>query len=189
MPAYEGLFPYLELDEERDLQEYEVWACDVKDCVPALKPMELWNWAVGPVTAMPYGTDFQQLPFRTPDWRTKDGFIYLTGIRLSDEERQRREPIFRERMAPWIDDFGALWRGKYYTELEGQFQQFKKVNLAALSDGELRAYLDDFCRYYKRNWDVHFIGHYTAFPLLGLFEDVCRELLGFDEGHPQFKAG
>lgn len=188
MPALKDVLPYVELDEERDLKEYEVWCCDLKDCIPALKPIEIWAWWRGPVRSMPHGTDFYQSPMRTPDWRSKDGFIYLTGIKLSDEEKRRREPIFRERIAPWIDNFEAVWRGKYAAELDERFRQLTKVDLATLGDGELRAHLDDWDRYYARNWDVHFIGHYGAWPIYGLFEDMCKELLGMDEGHPQFKA-
>ncbi len=187
MVAYWGWTSW-EFDEERDLDEQsEVWAIDAKDCVPALYPFEMFLHTVGGHRAMGYGAEMLCHPMGVPQWRTKDGFNYLTRINISAEERKRREPIFRERIAPWIEDFEAQW-GKYRAELEEGFQHLKKVDVEKLSAPELRVHLDDWIRYLYRNWDIHMFCMYAAWHIYSLFEDMCKELLGIDEQHPQFKA-
>ncbi len=189
MPSYHNWTGCLEFDEERDLQEAEVWVIDAKDCVPALYPLELWGLStVNAHRAMGYGSEMISAPMGVPVWRTKDGFAYLSRIKLSEEEKKQREPIFRERIAPWIEDFQAQWEGKFMPELEEGFQRLKRVDVEKLTSPELRVYFQDWINYLYRSWDIHMHCLYAAWHIYGLFEDICKALLGMDEQHPQFKA-
>ncbi len=187
MPTYSS-FEFLELDESRDLEDYGVWCLQAKDCVPALVPMDFYLLAVGAHRATFYGSQTISSPMGVLDWRTKDGFAYISRINLSQEERRRREPIFRENIAPWIEDFGAQWRGKSVPELEGGFQRLKKVDVTKLSDPELRVHFQNWVSYASRNWDVHHLNHYARSNIHRVFLDVINEMLGMDIQHPQLKA-
>jgi len=187
MGAYWGWTSW-DFDEERDLDEdSEVWVIDAKDCVPALYPFELWNHQNGAHRAMSYGSQTLCQPVGIPQSRTKDGFVYFTRIKLPAEERKRREPIFRERIAPWLEDFNGTW-DKYRAELEEGFQRLKKAHLEKLTFPELREHFEDWLRYHRRSWDIHMLCMYAAFHVYTTFVDLCKELLGIDEQHPQFKA-
>ncbi len=188
MPAYKDCFEYFELDEERDLPEYGVFCMDAKDCIPALKPFEYYNLMTDGYRSMGYGHEMLSSPSGVPDWRGKDGFLYLSRIDISQEERKRREPIFREKIAPWIEDFEREWRGKFVPEIEEGFQRLKRQEVEKLSNIELRVHFQDWYVYHRRIWDIHMLNMYAAWHIYGLFEDICRELLGMDEQHPQFKV-
>ncbi len=181
-------FVAFELDEERDLKNYEAWVCDAKDCIPILTPLELWSGVHGGSLATQHGAETISIPMGVLDVRTKYGCLYFSRINLSNEERRRREPIFRERITPWIDDFEQVWRGKFVPELTEGFERLKNVDVENLDNIELRVYFDQCIAYLIRNWEIHHICHYASFTLYGLFEDMCKELLGTDENHPKFKA-
>ncbi len=187
MPAYYG-WTVWDFDEERDLKDSEVWVLDAKDCYPALTPFEMYIHSVAGHLAMQYGSEVISAPMGIPDWRSKDGFNYLSRVKLSEEEKKRREPIFRERIAPWVEDFEAQWRGKFIPQLEEGFQRLKKVDMGKLGDIDLRVHFEDWISYNVLSWYVHMHCLYAAWHIYGLFEDLCKALLSMDEQHPQFKA-
>ncbi len=187
MPAYKDCYMFREFDEERDLQDCDIWCIDAKDCIPALKPFEMFL-SLGADFGMSYASEMVSGLYGVPTWRTKDGFTYLSRIKLSEEQKRQREPVFRQKLVPWIDDFQREWRGKYVPELEEGFQRLKKADLGTLSDPELRVHFQAYVPYVFRMWEIHMLNHYAGGYIYGLFEDICKELLGIDEQHPQFKA-
>ena len=99
MTAYWGWTSW-EFDEERDLDEDSpVWVIDAKDCVPALYPIELWAHSAGCHRTMSLGAQLLCHTKGIAQARTKDGFTYISRIKLSEEEQKRREPLFRERIS------------------------------------------------------------------------------------------
>ena len=187
MPAYYGMTER-EFDEETDLEDFGCLVINAKDSVPALRPFDLHSFSLEAGYALGHGAEVLCVPVGVLDGRNKDGFWYLGLLKLSQEEREKREPIFRERITPWIEDFGAQWQGKLIPQIEERFQRLKKVDVEKLSGPELRVHFEDWYSYFKWSWQVHFVPMYAAFNIYGLFEDICKELLGMDEQHPKFKA-
>jgi phosphohistidine swiveling domain-containing protein len=180
-----------DLDEESDPKYYKVWIFDGKESIPINKPFDLWRLiAVATQPAMQYGANMLSVPTtRGFEWRVKDAFIYITVDETTEEERRQREPIFREKITPWIEDFETEWRRKAIPEMMGYAEQLKKVNVAKLNDIELREHFEQWMSVSEIVWKKgHWYPFYAAFSIYLLFEGLCKELLGIDDKHPQYKA-
>ena len=109
-PAYDLTF--YEFDDERDTQIYDVLLCDLVHGKPPFKPLYIgvgWYWYVYAISCT---AETLHLPTTKGwDYRVRDGYPYLTAMRTTEEEAKAREPIFREKIKPFIEDFdGALQR-------------------------------------------------------------------------------
>ena len=86
-------WPTFELDEERDLKHYKVWFLDAKDCIPALKPFDLWlaQYNAGPYS-IEYGAEMISVPgCRGWGFRIKDGYWYIAVTETTEEEAKQRD--------------------------------------------------------------------------------------------------
>jgi pyruvate,water dikinase len=182
-------WPLLELDEERDFKEYKVWFLMAHICVPALKPLDLWllpglNQYTLPIGAAKLGT-----PSVIPqDMRVKDGYWYAGPIILTEEENQGRELIFREKMAPWIDDLMGMYHKEVVSPMLREYERLEKADVKKLSSWELLDHFRDVLAVTEKMWLVHDYSLHAVYSVYMLFEDMCRELLGIDGKDPQFKA-
>ncbi|MBC8273754.1 MAG: phosphoenolpyruvate-utilizing protein [Chloroflexi bacterium] len=180
-----------EFDEERDLNPYfQYWLLEGVFCIPALKPFCLWLAQV-PGTSWCIARAAEELSMPTAmgmEGRLKDGYWYISVIEVPEEEWKQREPKFREKMAPWIEDFEREWRGRLVPKLTESYERLKKVDVAKLSDVGLWDHFDDWMSVYYAMWLIHFQSLFPAYSLYGLFEDMCKELLGIDGTDPQFKT-
>ncbi len=116
-----------EFDEENDLKNYTVFLADVVHGTPPWRPLffiESWGrWAY---RAVQRGAERLCLPTtRGWDIRFIDGYPYPTVIETSEQEAKEREPIFRERIRPYIEDFDAVWE-KRKADLMNAYQELKK---------------------------------------------------------------
>lgn len=185
--SYYGWTTY-SFDPELDMQVSKCWAGIVPYSLPIRKPFAHWcllHW-----DERSCAVDAEQLMVPTtkgPSWRSIGGWYYM-GLRpTTDEEAKQREPLYRERMVPWIEDFGGIWRGKLVPELMAHYERHKKADLEKLSNHELMGYFEDFfMSVMKRAWEIHFLPMLAAYGAYKLFGDICPELLGIDEDHPQF---
>jgi pyruvate,water dikinase len=179
-----------DFDDERDLEPYyKVWILFSTFCVPALKPFDLWLH-VAPCQRTMIGA-IERLSMPMPmlhDHRLKDGYWYFSPLELPEEEVKRREPLFRKKMTPWIEDPDKIWRGKMIPELMNLYEPLKKVDVEKVSNYELLEHFEDWLQVVVRMWDIHFDSMFPGYALFGLFEDLCREQFGIDGRHPQFKA-
>jgi pyruvate,water dikinase len=183
-----------EFNEEYDLKNYTVWLCDVVHGTPPWKPLffiESWGrWAY---RALQRADERLSLP-TTKGWdvRYMDGYPYPTVIETTDEEAKQREPIFRERIKPFIEDFDGQYE-PLKAELMNRYQELKKKyglekyeDIKKLSNIDLLDLFDDFMQVDRRDWDIHMEIMGPAYYLFGLFDEMCRELLGFGNTDPQF---
>ena len=184
-------WPTYEFDEERDLNEYRpCWIIFGTFCIPALRPLCLWA-GVYPCdnNMMPRESERLSCPTHfTWDSRTKDGYWYFSMLEVPEEEWKQREPVFRERMTPWIDSFEKEWRGRLVPGIMAEYERLIKVDVEKLSKLELLEHFEDWLLVNDKQWKVHMESMFPAYHLYGLFEDLCRELLGIDGTHAQFKA-
>src|SRR3989304_8367022 len=124
-PAYDLTF--YEFDDERDTKVWDVLLCDLVHGKPPLKPIYLgigWYWYVYAITA---AAEELHLP-TTKGWgyRVRGGDPYLTAMRTTKEEAKAREPVFREKIRPFIEDFEGVWN-PLKTELMGIYGETKKA--------------------------------------------------------------
>lgn len=183
-------WPLYEFDEGRDLDPYyKVWVLYAAFCVPALKPFDLYYSIANCQRNVSAAIERLSMSCPMPrDHRLKDGYWYFSPIELPEEEMKRREPVFREKMVPWIEDPDAIWRGKMIPEIMGHYERLKSVDVEKVSDQELLEHFEDWLRVVHRMWEIHFDAMFPGYSLYGLFVDLCREQFGIDDKDPQFKA-
>jgi pyruvate,water dikinase len=183
-----------EFDEENDLSNYTVFLADVVHGTPPWRPLffiESWGrWAY---RAVQRGAERLSLP-TTKGWdiRFIDGYPYPTVIETSEQEAKEREPVFRERIRPYIEDFDAVWERRKadlmnaYQELRKNYGLEKYEDIKKLSNIDLLDLFDDYMQVDRLQWGVHMELMVPAFYLFGLFDQMCRELLGFGHTDPLF---
>lgn len=186
--SYYGWSSAYTFDEEVDLEVSKCWMMAVPYAIPVRKPLcHLYNlfynsrsfvWAV------------EQLMVPTTKgvtWRSIEGLFYF-GLRpASAEEERQREPIYLERMKPWLEDFEGIWRGKLVPELMADYERLKKPDLAKLSNIELLEHLEYWLLAVRRGIAIHYLPLYVSYTAYQRFDQLCQELLSIDEDHPQFK--
>jgi len=183
-----------EFDEENDLKNYTVWLADVGHGTPPWRPLffiESWGrWAY---RAIQRGAERLCLPTtRGWDIRFIDGYPYPTVIETSDEEAKQRQLIFRERIKPYIENFDAVWEKrkadlmKAYRGLRKKYGLNKYQDIKKLSNIDLLDCFDDYMQVDRLQWDIHMELMMPAFYLFGLFDQMCREFLGFGHTDPIF---
>jgi len=183
-----------EFDEENDLNNYTVFLADVVHGTPPWRPLffvESWGrWAY---RAVQRGAEQLCLPTtRGWDIRFIDGYPYPTVIETSEQEVKKREPVFRERIRPYIEDFDAVWERRKadlmnaYQELRTKYGLKKYEDIKKLSNIDLLDFFDDYMQVDRLQWGVHMEFMVPAFYLFGLFDQMCRELLGFGHTDPLF---
>ncbi len=184
----EGLWQ--EYDEERDRELLEDCGClllDVKESENVKYPLEYSIYVFRAYHHdMDYACDFFQNPYELgPDWRTIDGWVYIASRPTTEEQRKEREPKFKERIAPWIEDYGAQYN-KYKDELMELYENFKKLDLKKLEDRELLGAWWDGIRIYTRAMEIHFVWMYAYATIYLMFEELCNELLGVNRHSREF---
>ena len=179
MAAYYG-WPAWEFIEARDLSTHKVWITDRKETLRTITFLDYWmlfQYADG----FAVGADYFQLPSaRGADWRDREGWILVSVKSTTEEERKQREPEFRKRIAPWIEDFGKQYH-KYVDELNGMIAKIKAVDMEKATDWDLKRAFLDWVEFYMYAAEVHFIWMYAWTIIFTQFEDVCKELLGIDK--------
>jgi phosphohistidine swiveling domain-containing protein len=183
-----------EFDEENDLSNYTVFLADVVHGTPPWRPLffiESWGgWAY---RAIQRAAERLSLP-TTKGWDVRyiDGYPYPTIIETSEQEAKEREPAFRERIRPYIEDFEGIWEQckadmmNTYQELREKYGLEKHGDVKKLSNIDLLDLFDDYMQVDRKQWDVHMEFMVPAFYLFGLFDQMCRELLGFRHTDPLF---
>ncbi|RJR48435.1 MAG: hypothetical protein C4576_08375 [Desulfobacteraceae bacterium] len=183
-PAYDLTF--YEFDDERDTQVWDVLLCDLVHGKPPLKPLYFgtgWYWYV---YAIMNAAETLQLP-TTKGWgyRVRDGYPYLTCMKTTKEEAKAREPVFREMIRPFIEDFEGVWN-PLKTELMGVYREAKKTyrikewnDIKKLSNIELlRFFLDYAFVINRKEAETHMMMLVAANYINGLFQQMWFEIFG-----------
>jgi len=179
-----------EWDDERDLkllEKYKIWICDRKETTRCFTPFDLWmiqhNYDLH---AIGYAAEYFAIPdCKGCDWRCKDGWLYVTTNPTTEEERKQREPKFRERLQPWIEDFGKEYH-KGIEELMPRYNQLKALDMEKLEDWQLKDAFEDWQHVYRRATNLHFIWMFAFCEVYALFDATCQRLLSIDKYHPMF---
>ena len=187
-PAYDLTF--YEFDDEQDPKEYGVLLCDVVHGRPPMKPTYMgigWYWYYHGVR---YGAETLHLP-TTHGWDSRfvNGYPYITAIRTTEEEAKAREPIFREQIKPFLEDFDGVWDPlkmdllKTYKEAKEARGLKEWEDIKKLSNNDLLSFFLDFAFVINRKeGEVHFYMLMAAYYISGLFQDMWRTLFGNEPG-------
>ena len=183
-PAYDLTF--YEFDDERDQKIYDVLLCDLVHGKPPMKPLYIglgWYWYV---YAIMYAAETLHLP-TTKGWgyRVRDGYPYLTALRTSEEEAKEREPVFREKIKPFIEDFIGVWNPlkaellETYKEAKESYGIKRWDDIKKLSNIELFSFFMDFAFVINRKEaEYHMLALVATNYINGLFQKMWRELFG-----------
>jgi phosphohistidine swiveling domain-containing protein len=187
-PAY-GLTFY-EFDDEKDPKEYGVLLCDVVHGRPPMKPAYMglgWYWYYHGVR---YGAGELSLP-TTHGWDSRfvNGYPYITAIKTTPEEAKAREPIFREKIKPFLEDFDAVWDSKK-ADLLKMYREAKESrglkewdDIKELSNHDLLSFFLDFAYVINRKeGETHFIMLMATYYISGIFQDMWRKLFDIEPG-------
>ena len=183
-----------EFNEENDLSNYTVLLADVVHGTPPWRPLffiESWGrWAY---RAIQRAAERLCLP-TTKGWDVRyiDGYPYPTVIETTDQEEKERQSLFRERIRPYVEDYDGVWEQRKaeimttYQELKSKYGLEKYEDIKKLSNVDLLDLFDDYMQVDRKQWDIHMEMMVPAYYLFGLFDQMCRELLGFGNTDPQF---
>lgn len=181
--------PGLEFDESLDFQISPAWFLDGTHSVPPWTPMFGWFWINFCRHGMQYGAEKLSLPtVKGWDWRFKDGGAYLCLLLVkTEEERKQREGRFREAIKPFIDDFGGMWHG-FRDELLALYEPIKTIDLDKATSTEQLETFEKIIAACRRMWEIHMYLMYGTYTAFVLFENMTRQMFGFDDTHPDFHA-
>lgn len=179
---------FYEFDDEKDAKEYGVLLCDVVHGRPPMKPAYMgigWYWYYHGVR---YGAATLCLP-TTHGWDSRfvKGYPYITAIKTTPEEAAKREPIFRERIKPFLENFDEVW-DRYKTELLEMYKTAKESrglrewdDIRKLDNNELLSFFLDFAFVLNRKeGEVHFIMLMASYYISGLFQEMWRTSFGVE---------
>ena len=175
---------FYEFDEENDPKNYDVLLCDLVHGKPPLKPLYIgigWYWYYH---GFRNGAESLFLP-TTRGWDSRfiNGYPYITAIRTSEQEIKEREPVFREKIKPFIEDFDGVW-GPLKADLISMYTEAKEKrglkqwdDIKKLSNNELLSFFLDFTYIINRKeGETHMIMLMASFYIAGLFQKMYREI-------------
>jgi phosphohistidine swiveling domain-containing protein len=184
LPAYD--LSFYEFDEENDPKNYGVLLCDVVHGKPPMKPLYIgigWYWYYHGIR---FGAETLFLP-TTHGWDSRfvKGYPYITAIRTTEAEAKSREPLFREKIRPFIEDFDGVWN-PLKAELMETYKKAKESrslkkweDIKKLSNIDLLSFFLDFAYVINRKeGETHFIMLMASYYISGLFQQMWRELFG-----------
>jgi phosphohistidine swiveling domain-containing protein len=184
LPAYD--LSFYEFDEENDPRNYGVLLCDVVHGKPPLKPLYIgigWYWYYH---AFRYAPETLSLP-TTHGWDSRfiNGYPYITTIKTTEAEAKEREPLFREKIKPFIEDFDGIWNQKK-TELLRMYKDAKESrglkaweDIRKLSNIDLLSFFLDFSYVLNRKEaETHMIMMTASSYINGLFQQLWHEIFG-----------
>jgi len=184
LPAYD--WTWYEFEEENDPKSYGVLLCDFAHGAPPWKPLYIgvgWYWYYHGVRL---AAETLHLP-STHGWdsRFRDGMPYITVIPTTDEEAKQREPIFREKIKPYIEDFDAIWE-TVKADLTAAYQGLRKKygiekyeDIKKLSNMELLMMFLDFINDVNRKEaENHMLCMIPLNYIFGLVQEMWWEIFG-----------
>ncbi len=185
-PAYD--LSFYEFDEENDPKNYDVLLCDLVHGKPPMKPLYIglgWYWYY-------HGIRFGAETFHLPtshgwDSRFINGYPYITAIRTTEEERKAREPIFKEKIKPFIEDFDGVW-DPYKQDLINSYKDARESrglkeweDIEKLSNIELLSFFLDFAYVLNRKEaEIHFVMLMVSYYIGSLFQQMWKSIFGVE---------
>jgi len=174
--------PLYEFDEKMDLdpQNYKAWVLGSQWYPPPMCPLFVdKHYAYGK-----YGMQFGPERISDPttkgwDWRVYKGGFYLTVILTNEEEKKKREPIWREKMRGILQDPWKEWT-TYKTNLREHFDKLFAIDLTKLDDIEALSHFMEVWHYDKYVQEAHFAAMYSLGSGNISFRKLLKDLLNIN---------
>jgi pyruvate,water dikinase len=188
LPAYG--YSKFEFDEENDLKNYSVWLCDFVHGVPAWKPLYLTSGWSNYLWGLQLAAETLHVPTTKGwDYRIIDGYCYPTIIETTPEEAKQREPIFREKIKPYLEDFDGVWE-PFKAEIMKVYKNLKESQgIIAYEDIEkvenigVAALFEDFIRIVnRREAEIHMLMMVPVYYIFGTFQRMWQEMFETPSG-------
>jgi len=192
---------FYEFDEEKDVESYGVLLCDVVHGKPPMKPLYIglgWYWYYHGTR---YAAETLYLP-TTKGWDSRfiDGYPYITCIRTTEAERKEREPIFRQKIRPFLEDFDSVWNPlkmellKMYEEAKASRGLREREDIRKLRDIDLLSFFLDFAYVINRKEaETHFLMLTATYYITGVFQQMWRDIFkvepSIDPNYHKLMAG
>jgi pyruvate,water dikinase len=189
-PASYGFGTKYQWDDERDLKHYIVLLCDFVHCVPALSPLYVLNGWVNYIWGLQNAAETLQLPSSKGwDYRIIDGYCYPTIILTTPEEAKQREPIFREKLRPYLENYSGVWEPNkaemlsVYKTIKSSYGMSKYEDIKKLRNIELATVFENFIRIVNRKEaENHMIMMVPTLYMFGTFQQMWQEVFGVPSG-------
>lgn len=182
MPYGRTLYDF---DEKRDGRV--CWYSTAQWATPLFRPLYLEFYEVIMCQGMKTGFEDMVCWPTCRGWniRNLNGMTYLTGIVVTDEEAKEREPIFREKMAPIIDDPLGFWED-YKAQLKQIYDDHIGFDVENASEIKLGYYFYECWLASGQMQEIHIAlaGIYMA--MISFFQTVCADLTGIAPSDPRF---
>jgi pyruvate, water dikinase len=78
-----------------------------------------------------------------------------------------------------------MWKG-FVNEIVGKYDKLKSLNLDSATNIELLENFEETINVCRRMWEIHMYMMYGVYTAFVLFEQMTKQLLGFDDSSPQF---
>ncbi len=188
LPAYG--YAKFEFDEENDLKNYTVWLCDFVHGIPAWKPLYLTSGWANYLWGLQLSAETLHVPTTKGwDYRIIDGYCYPTIIETTEEEAKQREPIFRQKIRPYIENFSGVWE-PFKTEIMKVYDDLKRSQgISAYGDIEkvenivVAGLFEDFIRIVaRREAEIHMLMMVPVYYIFGTFQRMWQEIFGTPSG-------
>ncbi len=134
--------------------------------------------------AFGYAADAHALPISLAAC-AQNGYFYQTAIPKghSPEEMEELGAKAQEALGSAMGRQLERWNTETLPEVREHIAAWDRMDLAAASPSQLRAYLDETVERTLRLWQLHFLTVIPGFPSVSIFEDMCRDLFADD---PEF---
>jgi len=187
-PAYG--YTRFEFDEENDLKNYTVFLCDFVHGVPPWKPLYIIAGWSNYIWGLQLAAETLYLPTtRGWDYRVIDGHCYPTIIETNAEEAKQREPVFRQKIRPYLEDFSGVWE-PFKVEIMNVYKNLRDSqgiraydDIKKLENFELAVFFEDFIRIVsRREGEIHMLMMVPAYYIFGTFQKMWQEMFGIPSG-------
>ena len=174
---------------EEDLKHYKCFILAKAWDYPQFKPLYSYLWH----TTIPYSQQYCMETVSTPTSKGMadviyKGYKYISIIIPTPEEVKLREPIFREKMRPMIDNVWGYW-DNYKKILKGYYDRYIEINknLGQMTDMEVLTYWRELTEYFWRvMWEIHMMAYYATNMGMLLFRNTWKDFTGLNVDDPRF---
>lgn len=179
------------VDQEDDLERTSAWFFNAAHTAPGEPRQPMFNYMYLNQcinNGFHYACEKISMPTTYGvEHRSYRGYEFARATLVPEKERKRREAGFREGLRPVIENFEQLWtadKEEHWSRCKG-IQQF---DFESASWFELDKTIYEYVDINKRLMEIHMYWMVGVGSVYILFEELCSELIGLDDTHPQFQA-
>jgi len=141
-----------------------------------MTPMSGW-WASRFAVGFSAGLASHSVPMRVLTARFNTYFYMSVGPSVPPERMPEMEVVAEARLREAFGVFWQRWHDEWLPELKRGWEERSRVDVARLSDADLRAFVARAVDWYERVWTIHFEMLIPAMVGVSVFQDLYTSLL------------